>query len=182
MTRTVFNGHSKSLRMLAACLLFSLLLGACGNEKAGKDILSYQSKDFHAVIRGELWGAAFEGELVHAAASDSPEDDIYRLTFTAPTALAGITLTVDPQGTFVSLGDISVAADTWSALTWPDVIRLFALQGSPLSITPNDEGDRMTVSYLTTDGKGVTLTLDASTEAPILIETDGIWLEILSFT
>ncbi len=182
MILTSPTGCFKILRILSIALLFSLLLAACSAKTPSKDILSYQSNDFHFTVRGELWGSPFEGELTHVKATPPSHGDSYVLTFTAPAALSGITLTVDPQGTFVSLGDIVVPADAWDALTWTDMIRLFSLQGAPLTITPDEDGEQMTVVYLTTDGEGITITLNAQTEMPTRIETDGIWVEILSST
>ena len=173
-------GRTRIFRILTICLLFPLLFNACGTVSPNKDILSYQANNFHISVRGELRGAPFQGEVIHVKVP-STEEESYCLTFTSPAPLAGIAITTDSRGAFVSLGDLSVPADTWDTLLWTDVLHLFSLEGAPLTITSEKNAQHMVAVYLTEEGKSATVTLDTKTEKPIWIETDGIWIEILSF-
>lgn len=169
---------ARRLRRLLAVLML-LTLCACGTGGTERDILSYQQADFHATVHGEVWGQAFEAEVAHTAASENLADTL-SLTFTAPAALAGITLTVTPETAAVALGEISVDASGWTENAWFDLLDLFSLNGSPLSITAEKERGITTVVLETTDGQAVTLTLDAKSGLPTAIECDGIWVEIVT--
>ena len=116
------------------------------------------------------------------ANADPAEGDSYTFAFTAPDALSGVTVIVPAQNTTVSLNGIRVEDERWDSLAWTKIAQLFALSGTPLSVTTDRDKNEMTVVYQTTDGNASTLILYSEQETPRWIEGDGIWIEIISFT
>ena len=171
-----------TLRLLCALLMLCFLLLSCGEQNKKADMLSYQSEAFTAEIRGELRGAAFAGTLTHTVAGDPAKADSYTVTFTSPDALNGITVSVQAEHTAVSLNGIRIDDDRWRDLRWIEITYLFALDGECLSVATDRGKTEMTVILQESDGRTYTAILNSKTSLPRWIESDGIWVEILSFT
>ena len=170
------------LRLLCILLIPCFLLLSCGEQRERTKILSYQTEAFTAEIRGELCGAAFAGTLTHTVASAPSEADSYTLNFTSPDALNGITVSVQAKQTAVSLNGIRISDDRWRDLRWTEIAHLFALDGEVLSAATDRSKTEMTVILQESNGRAYTVILNSKTSLPRWIESDGIWVEILSFT
>lgn len=99
MSRTLYLS-----RALALVLVFTLilpLLAACGESRAARDPLAYLKTDMAISVRGELWGIAFAGVLRRKTDGEAA------LTFTAPAALAGMTVSRCGESRTLTLGQNS---------------------------------------------------------------------------
>ena len=165
------------IRPLSCLFLLTVLLCACGRPPREEEILPYPARQFTAAVRGELYGFAFAGELAH---SPSPPKDTF--VFQSPDALRGITVTWQEDEIRVSLHDMLIDDDRWDALLWTKIPLALTQQGEIISVESNRKRHEMTVIYQTPDGHAYTVILDTDTETPKWVESDGIWIEILSFT
>ena len=158
-------------RILALALVFALLLPhffACGKTHTARDPLAYLRADMEVSVSGELWGIGFTGTLRHHPSGESA------LTFTAPAALAGITVSRCGDSFALSLGKNSDPVKTPSEhgmlhlllpLTDGQVISQNKADGGFCTVIETAEGECYTVR---TDEKG----------NPLSWESDGMRMEI----
>lgn len=168
----------KHLCPLLLCLLLSVLLLGCGGAgNANADPTACLRAPFAATVRGTLDGLAFEAEIRHAVTEGQ---DALALTFTAPTALEGITLLRQGGEMTLSLGEIRLpredGAEGMAVVLW-----LFSPDGRVLSVEKNRELGETSAVLTVEGGEARTLTFDTASGAPRFAESDGVWVEILTF-
>ena len=157
-----------SFIVLTAVLLLSTASCHAAHEI---DPLAYLNEPFTAEVRGELGGIAFTGTLTRRSAANGGAE----FCFTAPAALAGVTLrrTEETGEQSVSLGDIQIPTDGWAS---QDLFRLLLplTRGRTISTYPNEDGS-VTAVIETASGIAYTVTTDAG-GIPRAWEGDGFFM------
>ena len=159
-------------RALTLALVFSLilpLLVACGKGREARDPLAYLQTDMEVSVCGELWGIAFSGVLRHDTNGESA------LTFTAPAALSGMTVSRSGERDTLTLGQNSypLAPSSDHAL-----FRLLLPLTAGEVISQKEEADGGQCAIIeTADGECYTVHTDADGK-PISWECDGMRMEI----
>lgn len=161
------------------CLLLAALLLGCGGGAGNTDTdpTACLRAPFAATVRGALDGLAFEAEIRHTVTDGQ---DTLVLTFTAPTALEGITLSRQGGEVTLSLGEIRLpredGAEGMAVVLW-----LFSPDGRVLSVEKNRELGKTSAVLTAEGGEARTLTIETESGAPRFAESDGVWVEILTF-
>lgn len=159
--------------LLAACLIAALC--ACGGST--EDLQGYQKQHFCAQVRGEWRGIAFEGKVMHTAAGDTPAT--VALTFTAPNAWQGITLTLSETRAVMSLDDLSYDLPGTIGGTWFEIPALFTATGDILSVTATD-GNATEITLRSPEMGRVTVVLDGQNGTVRRIAGACGWVEVVA--
>ena len=159
-------------RILALAFVFALLLphfAACGEGTDARDPLAYLRADMEVSVCGELWGIGFTGTLRHHPSGESA------LTFTAPAALAGITVSRCGDSFALSLGKNSDPVKTPSE---HGMLRMLLPLTDGQVISQNEEADGGFCTVIeTADGECYTVRADEKGN-PLSWESDGMRMEI----
>ena len=162
---------------LLCLLLATLLLGCGGAGNTDTDPTACLRAPFAATVRGALDGLAFEAEICHTVTDGQ---DALALTFTAPAALEGITVARQGEEVTLTLGEICVPkADSEEGMAV--VLWLFSPDGRVLSVEKNRELGETSAVLTAEGGEARTLTFDTASGSPRFAESDGVWVEILTF-
>ena len=159
--------------LLSCVLLCAVILTStsCGRDTA-VDPLAYLEMPFTCEVRGELSGMAFSGTLTLSSAANGGQE----FCFTAPGALAGITLrrAGGAGERSVSLGQMRIPADGWGEA---ELFRLLLplTRGRVLSIGRDASGDGVTAVIEAAEGVCYTVTTDTDGR-PVYWESDGMWM------
>jgi len=169
--------HKHLCTPLLCLLLAALLLGCGGAGNTDTDPTACLRAPFAATVRGALDGLAFEAEICHTVTDGQ---DALALTFTTPAALEGITLSRQGGEMALSLGEIRLpredGAEGMAVVLW-----LFSPDGRVLSVEKNRELGETSAVLTAEGGEARTLTFDTASGAPRFAESDGVWVEVLTF-
>lgn len=108
--------------------------------------------------------------------NDHPVSATVTLTFTAPAAWRGITLTLAGDDATMALGDLSYDMTGEIGGTWFEIPALFTAEGDVTSVTAAD-GGLTEVTFTASDGERVTVTLDGETGSVRRIAGACGWVE-----
>lgn len=150
---------NKIRKMLAIILLSALVFCAACGKTAQSDPLSYQHRAGRWQLTGELCGVAFEAVL---ALGEDPAGGGSRdllLTYSAPEALAGVTVRREGGVWGASCGGVSFSGGEAEAFGLP--AEAFEAEGEAVFLgTEQDGADRVSVFSVTgPDGSAARVTL-----------------------
>ena len=153
------------LRRIVILFMVILTLFVFGCSPKKQPHLEYQTKNFECVadikINGEDYSVKYS----------KTDNENYKITYTAPETVSGITIEKNNEGLFFSVGNVHIPLKDKSNIT-AETIKLFNLSKTDLVSTKSDMfgGVKVKISDYKCNFGNVKLYLSAETDLPLRIE------------
>ena len=144
-------------------LVITLFVFGCTPKK--QPHLEYQNKNFECVADMKI------NDEDYAVKYSKQDNDSYKIIYTAPETVSGITIEKNTEGLFFSVGNVHIPLKDKSNIT-AETIKLFNLSKLDLVSTKNDMlgGVKVKISDYKCNFGNVKLYLSAETDLPLRIE------------
>ncbi len=144
-------------------LIITLFVFGCTPKK--QPHLDYQQKNFECLADLKINGEDYSVKYLKT------DNDNYKITYTAPETVSGITIEKNNEGLFFSVGNVHIPLKDKSNIT-AETFKLFNLSKTDLVSTKNDMfgGVKVKISDYKCSFGNVKLYLSNETDLPLRIE------------